>query len=397
MNHSLALITLSGKDHPGITASLLKKLKEYDLEIEDLGQTLTHGLLSLSVLIKCFDKEINVNSPIINDLQRTASKLDMILDFKLVESKNEIQFSGDKYILSCVSLEGIKASFLHDVTHFLASKDINIVRINNITENAFKSLDIATVATSTKVDWEEVKEELIHISNKHKTDLALLKDDVWRRNKRLIVFDMDSTLIQSEVIVEMAKVHGKGDEVFEITERAMNGEFDFDQSLIERVKLLKGLEEKKLKDILKTIKLTPGVEDFIKTVQSLGYKIAIISGGFNYFARHFKETLNLDYAFANELEIKKGVLTGNVSGSIVNAEKKAMLLDLISQQEGLKLEQVVAIGDGANDLPMLAKAGLGIAFHAKDVVKKNAKQHMSHGPMDSILYFLGIPGSKVYE
>lgn len=397
MSHNLALITLSGKDHPGITAELLKKCKEHDLIIEDLGQTLTHGLLSLSVLCKSPNLEIKIDSPIINDLQRTASKLDMVLDFKEVESKDDVQHRGDKYILSCVGLGGISASFLYDVTSFLASKNINIVRINNINENAFESLDISTLATQSGVDWDEVKEELIQISNKHQTDLALLKDDVWRRNKRLIVFDMDSTLIQSEVIVEMAKVHGKGDEVHEITERAMNGEFDFDESLKERVKLLKGLKEDKLKDILKDIKLTPGVEDFIKTVQSLGYKVAIISGGFNYFARHFKEKLNLDYAFANELDFKNGELTGNVSGSIVNAEKKAMLLELISQQEGLKLEQVVAIGDGANDLPMLAKAGLGIAFHAKDVVKKNAKQHMSHGPMDSILYFLGIPGAKEYN
>ena len=220
--------------------------------------------------------------------------------------------------------------------------------------------------------------------------MALLKDNVWRRNKRLIVFDMDSTLIQSEVIVEMAKVHGVGEKVHEITERAMNGELDFDQSLIERVKLLKGLDENKLQGILENINYTSGVQKFIQTVQKLGYKTAIISGGFTYFANSFKDDLGINYMFANELEVSDGKLTGRVKGQIVNAEKKALILEMIAQQENINLAQVVAIGDGANDLPMLAKAGLGIAFHAKEIVKQNAQQNMSHGPMTSILYFLGL-------
>jgi phosphoserine phosphatase len=175
----------------------------------------------------------------------------------------------------------------------------------------------------------------------------------------------------------------------------MNGEFDFSESLRERVKLLEGLEESKLEDILKSIKLTDGVVEFVNTVKSLGYKVAIISGGFQYFANAFKDKLGIDYAFANDLEIKDGLVTGEVLGSIVDAQKKADLLEMLAQTEGFNLEQVVAIGDGANDLQMLAKAGLGIAFHAKDVVRETAKQHMSHGPMTSILYFLGIPGTKV--
>jgi phosphoserine phosphatase len=204
---------------------------------------------------------------------------------------------------------------------------------------------------------------------------------------------MDSTLIQSEVIVEMAKEFGVGDQVHDITERAMNGEINFDESLKQRVMLLKGMPQSDLSKILNKIELTEGAEDFIQTIQSLGHKTAIISGGFNFCANHFKEKLNIDYSFSNDLEISKGKLTGFVKGAIVNAEKKAMLLELLAQQENINLEQVVAIGDGANDLPMLAKAGLGIAFHAKEIVKKNANQHMSHGPMTSILYFLGIPQS----
>lgn len=390
----LVLVTISGPDHPGITAELMNCICKAKGKIEDMGQSITHGLLSLSILIDVSTTEERDSSPLVKDLLFTAKKMGVELEFEVIEDKRKIAEPGDKYILSCVSLGGITPDFLYDISRTLAENNINIQRIDNVTEREFKSLEIATKAENTSVKWEKVKKELINLSNKHETDLALLKDDVWRRNKRLIVFDMDSTLIQSEVIVEMAKAHGVGERVHEITERAMEGELNFDQSLEERVRLLKGLREDLLKEIIEEIKLTEGVEEFVKTVKALGYKVAIISGGFTYFANYFKEKLGIDYAFANDLHIENGVLTGEVKGSIVNAEKKAMLVDMLAQQEGIRLEQVVAIGDGANDLQMLAKAGLGIAFHAKEIVKQSAKQHMSHGPMTSILYFLGIPGAQ---
>ena len=201
---------------------------------------------------------------------------------------------------------------------------------------------------------------------------------------------MDSTLIQSEVIDEMAKDHGVEKEVSTITDSAMNGELDFNESLIKRVSMLEGLDEKKLSDILDRLEYTKGAREFISAVKKLGYKVALISGGFTFFANALKDKLGLDYAFANELEISNGKLTGKVTGTIVNAEQKATLLKLITQQEKLHLEQVVAIGDGANDLPMLSTAGLGIAYHAKDIVRKKAGHHMSHGPMTTILHFLGV-------
>ena len=203
---------------------------------------------------------------------------------------------------------------------------------------------------------------------------------------------MDSTLIQTEVIDEMAESHGVGTEVKAVTEKAMNGEIGFDESINQRVSKLKGMKVTQLQEISDRLPITPGAEDFIKTVKSLGYKVALISGGFTFFTDTIKEKLNLDYAFANELEIVAGELTGKLTGTIINAEQKATILKLITQQENISLEQVVAIGDGANDLPMLSAAGLGIAFHAKEIVKKKAGQNMSHGPMTSILYFLGIPG-----
>lgn len=393
MSKDLVLVTVSGNDQPGITAELMKCIMNSQASIEDMGQSITHGLLSLSFLLNLTHSTKATESPLIKDLLFTAKKMKMHMDFEIVQDDNDILKDGEKYILSCVCLSDITASFIYDVSSTLAKNNINIQRIDNITEGEFKSLDFATTAHDKNINWDVVKADLLSISTKHSTDMALLKDNVWRRHKRLIVFDMDSTLIQSEVIVEIAKRHGVGKEVHKITESAMNGEIDFDQSLKQRVALLKGMPESELSGILDEIKLTAGVEDFVTTVKKLGYKVAIISGGFNYFANAFKEQLGLDYAFANELAIKDGLLTGELEGSIVNAEKKAMLLEMLAQQENISLEQVVAIGDGANDLKMLAKAGLGIAFHAKEIVKKNAQQHMSHGDMTSILYFLGLKGT----
>ena len=277
------------------------------------------------------------------------------------------------------------------LSQLLAKNSVNILRINNVSPGNFKSLEITTTLPRD-TDLKFLKEQLLNISTEHHVDMAFLKDNVFRRSKRLIVFDMDSTLIQTEVIDEMAEVMGVGDEVRAITEMAMNGELDFDESLKQRVSKIKGITEGQLKAVLDKLPLTQGAEEFINTVKNLGYKVGIISGGFTYFAEALKEKLGLDYAFANELEIKNGAFTGQILGQIVNATQKAMILKVIAQQEKIALEQVVAIGDGANDLPMLSAAGLGIAFHAKDIVKKSAEQHLSHGPMTTILYFLGIPG-----
>lgn len=390
MAKELVLITVTGLDRPGITASFMGEIHQNGGSLEDMGQSIIHGQLSLSFLVAHENK-----TSLIDHLQNLAQKLQMEISHQIITDKKTIRPAGDRYIVTCVCLKGITPSFVHDIATCLAASKINILRIDNLREQTFTSVEFTVVAQTENVDWTTVKESLMKISNDHTTDIALIKDDIWRRNKRLIVLDMDSTLIQQEVIVEMARLHGVGDEVHEITERAMNGELNFDESLTQRVQLLKGFPVEKMEEVLKNLPLTDGAEEFIKTLKRLNHKIAIISGGFNYFAKALKETLHLDYAFANELEIKDGKLTGNVLGSIVNAEKKALLLELISQQEGIRLEQVVAIGDGANDLQMLAKAGLGIAFHAKEIVRKEAKQHMSHGPMTSILYFLGIPGIDV--
>lgn len=380
------LVTVAGPDHPGITSKLMHLVTEHGARLRDMGQAVTHGLLSLSFLLEVEGEEPRV----VKELLFACSQMNLNLSFQHVEMR-DLPDPGEKFILSCVGTSDLAADFVRDVADTVANAGINILRIDNMTPKNFKCLEITTTVPAG-LNWKKIKEQLLEVSTRHSIDVAFLKDNVFRRSKRLIVFDMDSTLIQSEVIDEMADVAGVGAEVRHVTEEAMNGKMDFNESLRRRVSKLKGMSAAELHTILERLEFTPGAVEFIQTVKGLGYKVALISGGFTFFANALKERLGLDYAFANELEIIDGKLTGEIEGTIVNAEQKAFLLKVIAQQEKISLEQVVAIGDGANDLPMLAAAGLGIAFHAKEIVKKEAQQHMSHGPMTSILYFLGIPG-----
>ena len=298
-------------------------------------------------------------------------------------------------ILCCVSVNLINEAFLDELKSFLISKSISIDHISHLTRPTLKALDLTLHFKGTSP--EEIKFDLMELSNKYQVDMALMPTGKSRSDKALIVFDMDSTLIQHEVIDEMALVHGIGEKVKKITERAMNGELNFDQSLRERVSLLKGLKREELEEIMLRLKLTPGVDKLINVLKSHGYKTAIVSGGFKFFAENFRKRLGMDYAFANDLEWDGNVLTGNVSGEIINGEIKARILTELAQKENLSLNQVIAVGDGANDLPMLAKAGLGIAFHAKEKVRREARHQVAHNPMTSILYFLGIPGDHFDE
>ena len=235
-----------------------------------------------------------------------------------------------------------------------------------------------------------MRAEFLRLAGELGVDIAFQKDNAFRRNRRLVCFDMDSTLIEHEVIDELAKAAGVGEQVAEITERAMLGELDFTQSFQARVALLKGLDASVLESIAQSLKLTEGAEHLMRTLKALGYKTAILSGGFTYFGEYLQSKLGIDYVFANSLEIEDGKVTGRVVGRVVDGNRKAELLREIAQKEGVNLEQVIAVGDGANDLPMLSIAGLGIAFRAKPLVKANAKQSISTLGLDGILYLLGV-------
>lgn len=297
-----------------------------------------------------------------------------------------------KYVLCCVTERTIPENFLEEVYHLLHTIGGRIESLHDLHQEKLKAVDI-NVLISDFQDHENFKFKLMEISNRYQIDAAFMN----RSEKRLIVFDMDSTLIQHEVIDEMALTYGIGDQIKKITERAMNGELNFNQSLTERVALLKGFPQEEMEKILNRLKLTPGAMALVTELKKRGFKTAIISGGFKYFAENIRTKLNIDYAFANDLEWEGSKLSGKVISPILNAEEKARLLEKIAHQEGFSLEETIAVGDGANDLPMLSKAGMGIAFHAKEKVKREAPHQLSFGPMTSILYFLGIPGNHFHE
>ncbi len=385
----LILISVNGPDRPGITSRLMKVLTQDQAVLKDIGQAITHGLLSLSFVVEL--PQGHEESSLLKDLLFEAKKLELTMNFQILphDRPKESSNQPEQFILSCVGTQNLSTALLKDLSSFFAQQSVNILRIDKTSSHELTALEITTSCASN-LDWTMMKQSLFALSNTHAVDMAFLKNDHFRTSKRLIVFDMDSTLIQGEVINEMARAHGVLDEVEKITAQAMNGELDFEQSLHQRVALLQGFPIEQLAEVHKTLSLTPGASDFIKTVQSLGFKTAVISGGFTYFTEALKKKLELDYAFANQLEEEQGILTGKVKPPLVDGEHKALLLEVLAQQEKIALEQVVAIGDGANDLPMLSRAGLGIAFHAKDVVKKQADTHLGHGPMTSILHFLGI-------
>lgn len=298
------------------------------------------------------------------------------------------------YILCCVSQNKISEEFLTDLKNYLETVQVKIEKSESLAENGFRAIDLYLAIQG---NVEDLKYHLMDLSNKHETDLAMIPHDEKRTNTKLIVFDMDSTLIQHEVIDEMAAIFGIGDKVKLITERAMNGELNFDEALKERVALLKGLKREDMENVMSRLKVTPGVETLLREVKKRGMKTAIVSGGFKFFAESFQHKLGMDYAFANDLEFDGDTLTGVVNGKIINAQEKARILEELAHKEKLTLDQVVAVGDGANDLLMLAKAGFGIAFHAKEKVRKEARMHVNHGPMSTLLYFLGIPGNHLDE
>jgi phosphoserine phosphatase len=296
----------------------------------------------------------------------------------------------------------IEAQHISKVTELVVSYGLNIDKITRLSgrvalgqKNARSKACVEFSLRGELADETLVRRSLLEMANTLDIDVAYQEDDMFRRNRRLVVFDMDSTLIEAEVIDELAKVHGVGEQVSAITESAMRGDIDFNQSFCRRVKLLAGLSESALQQVAGQLSLTEGAVTLMGTLKRLGYKTAILSGGFNYFAHDLQKRLDFDYVYANELEVVDGAVTGNVTGQIVDGERKAELLRTIAKKESIALQQVIAVGDGANDLPMLSIAGLGVAFRAKPLVKASARQSISNLGLDSILYLLGISDREV--
>lgn len=400
----LILIRISGLDRPGLTASVTDILSKYDVDIMDIGQADIHSTLSLGILFKCNDKD---SGNIMKDLLFKASSLGINIRFYPISSEEYeewVNMQGkNRYILTLLGRK-LTAGQIAGATRILAEQQLNIDGIRRLTgripldeKKANVRACIEFSVRGTPKDKEELQRKLMQLSSSLAMDFSFQQDNMYRRMRRLICFDMDSTLIETEVIDELAERAGVGSQVREITERSMRGEIDFTESFKERVALLKGLDESVMHDIAVNLPITEGVERLMYVLKRYGYKIAILSGGFTYFGNYLKEKFGIDYVYANQLEIIDGKLTGKYLGNIVDGKRKAELLQLLAQVENVDIAQTIAVGDGANDLPMLSVAGLGIAFHAKPKVVANAQQSINTIGLDGVLYFLGFKDSYLEE
>lgn len=395
------LIRITGQDRPGLTASVMGILARYDAQILDIGQADIHSTLSLGILMRIDELH---SGQVMKELLFKATELNVNIGFSPVTDEEYEDWVGrqgkNRYILTLIGRQ-LSARQIEAAAKVIAKQGLNIDSILRLSgrmsmkkpsKKARACIEFSL--RGTPKDRSAMQGELMQLSADMQIDFSFQRDDMYRRMRRLICFDMDSTLIQTECIDELAARAGVGDKVREITERAMRGEIDFRESFTERVALLKGLDASVMQDIAESLPITEGVDRLMSVLKRCGYKIAILSGGFTFFGEYLRNRYGIDYVYANELEIDEdGKLTGRYLGEIVDGNRKAELLRLIAQVEKVNIAQTIAVGDGANDLPMLSEAGLGIAFHAKPRVVANAKQSINTIGIDGVLYFLGFKDS----
>jgi len=387
-------VHIAGRDRPGILAEAMNSIHSFGMDIVDIKQFVFNGLLNLSLFLE-------QNGDIsISELKEELNKFSERAEVKVnVYAWNSDLRPDDKYkFRSVVTLLGASIPFLalQELLNTFASEDINVLRIEQLDYGNRHVMEfvIGTKETHSTVD---VLNPLVKFKKNFEVDIAVQEDTLFRRNKRLIVFDADMTFLQCEVIDELGKLAGKGERMAQITRKAMNGEVNFSQALRERVALLKGVKKEQLDELAERIPVTPGAEKLVRILKHLGYKLAIVSGGFQFFIDRLQYKYGLDYGFANRLKMENGELTGELEGEIIDAEAKEKILISLAERDKLSLKQIVAIGDGANDILMLARAGLGIAFNAKPIVQKAAQASINVPNLELILYFLGISGKELNE
>lgn len=399
------LIDITGHDKAGVTHALTRILGAHGARILDIGQAVIHEALALGILIEI--TEAMRSSALLTDLLLRAHELGMQIRFTAIsddEYRAWVQAQTKARFLVTLLGPTITAEHLTDASGIVSRHGLNIDRIDRLSGRTPLDIDqqpgrvcVELAVSGEATNEAEVRAALMQMTQTHDLDVAFQHDNVYRRNRRLVAFDMDSTLIQGEVIDELAAIAGVGEQVRAITEAAMRGELDFQSSFRRRVSLLKGLRAEALDEVVRRVPLMDGAERLVSTLRRLGYKTAILSGGFTFFGRVLQQRLGIDYLHANELVVRDGIVTGGVAPPIVDGAGKASHLTEIARAEGLSMEQVIAVGDGANDLPMLGLAGLGIAFRAKPVVRQSARQSISSLGLDGILYLLGVRDRDVSE
>jgi phosphoserine phosphatase len=392
------LIHFSGPDHAGLTTQLTAVLAAYDACVLDIGQAVVHETLALGLLVEL--PSGNDSNPLKTALIEKAQSLGLHVRFTPVSRaalEHWLAAQGkDRFIITLLG-RAISAQQLSRVTAILADQGLNVDRIERLSGRLSLAIHLPHANACVEIHASgqaraqpEMRAAFLALAQEFPVDIAFQRESIFRRNRRLFAFDMDSTLIQGEVIDELAKMAGAAEQVIGITESAMRGEIEFKESFRRRVALLNGLPEYRVRELLGKIPLAEGAERLICTLKTLGYKTAILSGGFTFFAHHLQARFGIDYVYANELEMADGAVTGQVTGAIVDGARKAELLEQIARKENISLEQVIAVGDGANDLPMLKLAGMGIAFRAKPLVRQSASQSLTHLGLDSLLYLIGV-------
>lgn len=393
---SRVLVTVVGPDTPGITSALAKVVAAANAELRDIEQVVVQGRLSLCLLIDLSDEEADGTS-LLKDLLFTAKKKGLELHFEVMSPDAARRDQTVHYYAITAVGDQMGARGVHLIADTLARNDANIEKIERLSTDTVNSIRMLVSMAGGDEQAQRLRRDLLGVGRESQFDVAVQRESLAHRSKRLIVLDMDSTLIQIEVIDELARAYGVVDKVAAITEEAMSGKMDYEESLRRRVAMLEGMPVTKVRSVTDALPLTEGASDTIKVLKALGFKTAVISGGFDLAANALKEQLGLDYAYSNRLEVKDGLLTGRVHDPVVTPQRKADLLDAIAQQEGIRLDQAIAVGDGANDILMLNRAGLGIAFHAKPKLRDAADTSLNAGGLDRILHLLGFRASELSE